>query len=151
MLNPTMQKSARILVKPGEIRVSKESSILETVVHEGVCVCMLAHESKVGGLVHFTEAQSPDSAAGDARYGDVALFKLLKGMTALAPGEHYSAAIVGGAFITEQDAVANANLAMAHEYLELQEIPLVLNEERGSCSRRVVFNTSEGLVKVTTL
>ena len=135
-------------VNPGEIAVVQDGALLITVVSGGVVVCVWEKSGSVAGMAHFVEPRIHDSARATARFGNVALLKLIELVTELAPFGDFEAQIFGGAKDASKNSNAGANVEIAQRILHAKHINLVSEDTGGSKGRKLMFDTTNGHVAV---
>lgn len=137
----------------GELMVSFDPSIINTILGSCVSVCLFSETKKIGGMIHYAH---PSMAldfgqAADFRYGDIAIPTLIEEMEK-ATGEAAStfvAKIVGGA--SDGYSVGPDNVRIAKELLQKYKIPIIAEDTGGPQGRRVRFHTTDGRLQVANI
>lgn len=145
---------SRILLHPGEYRVSREPLILSTLLGSCVSVCLFDPVRRVMGMNHFLLANRRyarhlpvlDSEAG--RYGIHAMELLVNGLLRQgAERRNLQAKAFGGGNVLgrlcpEQDSflcVGAVNVRFVREFLRQDRIPLVAEDLGGDIGRQIHF------------
>ncbi|MFZ5773227.1 MAG: HDOD domain-containing protein [Thermodesulfobacteriota bacterium] len=148
----------RILVAPGELKVSADHSMtLET--HLGSCVGVALYDRKatVGGLIHIMlPGGARDKAAtAPSRYAVSGIPLLVAEMEKLGASKHrIAAAIAGGALIlTDQKLSVDMNIGrknsiMAKEVLKALEISIISEDTGGNFARTFGLDLATGKTEV---
>jgi chemotaxis protein CheD len=136
----------------GELVICGEPSIVSTILGSCVGVALYDARTGAGGLNHFLLPRSPGNGGeSSARFGDVAMRKLLDGM--LARGSvlgDLQAKVFGGARVLNyHDVPAHrdlgaANFDLAFEFLEAQAIRITGRDVGGRHGRKLVFHSHLG-------
>ena len=137
----------RIFLSPGEVACAARPTLITTVLGSCVAVALWDHVRHVGGLNHFVLPPGA-SPRDNARYGDVAMEELLRGMEALgATSRCLKAKVFGGASVLslgEQGSVGAANVRYALDILNRRGIAIAAKRVGGQRGRLLVFNTGTG-------
>jgi chemotaxis protein CheD len=141
-----------VYVRPGEVVWSLRPCEFRTVLGSCVAVCLWDAGMRAGGVNHFL---LPRGKAGenDARYGDVAIRRLLEGLCD-AGCRDLVAKVFGGAAVMRGQAamsVGEANLAVAEEMLGAASIPIVARRVGGRNGISLRFTIADGVVKVSSM
>jgi chemotaxis protein CheD len=136
----------------GELVICSEPSIISTILGSCVGVALYDARTGTGGLNHFLLPRSLTSGAEpSARFGDVAMRKLLDGM--LARGSvlrDLQAKVFGGARVLNfRDTPGHrdlgaANFDLAFEFLEAQGIRITGRDVGGRQGRKLVLYSHLG-------
>src|SRR6478735_5960064 len=87
-----------IYVEPGQLSVTTEPHRLRTILGSCVSVCLYDPGRRIGGMNHFMLPRAPERDATSARYGDVAMSRLLERMLRVGADQHVLCAqVCGGA------------------------------------------------------
>lgn len=135
-------------LNPGEISVVQDGTLLITIVSGGVVVCIWEKTGLVAGMAHFVEPRIHDSARATARFGNVAIIKLIEIVHEMAPFGDFEAQIFGGAKNISGRSHADANIEIAQRILRTKHISLVSEDIGGSKGRKLMFDTTNGHVAV---
>jgi chemotaxis protein CheD len=146
--------SAKTLyLQPGQLTVSGGAHIL-TIVGSCVAVCLFDPVAGVGGMNHYLLPRGP-RGTDSPRFGEVALPRLLEQMLALgATPATLEAKVFGGARVlagvpSSRDLGAE-NVALALPFLQAQGIAVTARDTGGSRGRKLIFQTSDGVVWLKT-
>ena len=147
-----MEALPRQYLHAGEFITCGEPSVVITIL--GSCVGVALHDTRTGagGLNHFLLPHSPATGGeSSARYGDVAMPKLLDAM--LARGSvvrDLQAKVFGGARVLNyrdsppQRDLGASNFDLAFAFLEAQSIRILGRDVGGRHGRKLVFHTHLG-------
>ena len=137
------------LVRPGEIVLVHDGTLLVSVVSMGVSVCLWEHGGTLAGMAHFLEPRVTDPLRATARYGNVAVSKLIQMARESSPAGALEAQIFGGAHPPgKEDKRGVANVEMARKVLVARGIPIVSEDIGGSKGRKLLFDSKNGHVAV---
>ena len=153
----------RIVLHPGEYRVSKEPATFATLLGSCVAVCMYDPVRGAMGMNHFLLAERRsdrersvlDSDAG--RYGIHAMELLINGLLKCgAQRRNLRAKAFGGGNVLGVPCdelrgftcVGNANVRFVREFLENDSIPLLAADLGGNYGRRIQFTGDDYSVYV---
>jgi len=149
-------QAGRVYLHPGQLAVAGAPCTLTTILGSCVGVCLYDPVARVGGLNHFLLPRAP-AGGGSPRYGDVAMRRLIDGLSRLG-GEpaRLTATVVGGACVLDAyrdttPSLGGANVAAALEALAGAGIRVAAQHVGGHRGRRVLFTTQDGNVLVRTL
>jgi len=137
----------RIFLSPGEVACTATPTLITTVLGSCVAVALWDSMRHVGGLNHFL--LPPGASQRDsARYGDVAMEELLRGMEALgAAPRTLQAKVFGGASVLalgDQGSVGTANVHYALDVLKRLGIAIIAKRVGGKRGRLLMFKTGTG-------
>jgi chemotaxis protein CheD len=143
-------------IHTGQVAVSAMPCLFSTIVATGIAVGLVDPVARVGGLCHFVLPYGTGLHATAARFGNVALARLVEALVALgAHREHLQAYVVGGMSRGTQAPgtwdLGASNVAMALSLLAAEGIPVVQREVGGTRGRRVVLDPVEGMLSVELL
>jgi chemotaxis protein CheD len=140
----------RVFLMPGSIYVASRPALVTTILGSCIAVCLWDSAHRLGGMNHFV---LPANTDGDrsARYGDVAIERLMEGLLGL--GCHVGdlrAKVFGGAAVLPAGPVAATvgarNLQMALERLRHHGVPVVAHRTGGERGLLIRLNTQTGEV-----
>ncbi len=140
------------LVQAGEIVMVHDGSRLVGVVGSGVVVCVWESTTGLAAMAHFVKPRVIDSRKATARYGNAALQHLISMIE-----EHRTssfkpeAQVFGGAHRPTEmgpDSLGHLNVEMARKVLASKGIPIVSEDVGGVKGRKLLFDTSTGIVVV---
>jgi chemotaxis protein CheD len=137
-----------VVVQAGEITIVREGGVLMTVTGRGVAVCMWDSVERLAGMSHFIEPSMRDPKRTTARFGNVAVFALVRMMQQHSPNGCFEAHIVGGASPLGEDAMGRTNVEMARKVLVSRNVPVVSEDTGGSKGRKILFDAASGHVAV---
>ena|GEM_PF-5975740 len=131
----------------GSFKIQDNDTFLIATVTEGVCICLWNSIEKKGGVCHL----NPSPTGEGREQGENLIFRFFRSMVSECQIGQFTAAVIGGAHTEKDSERGEENLKLAHEYLDLQDILVVLNEERGTRPRKVSMDTLDGTIKTITL
>lgn len=134
-------------INAGSFKIQESDAYLISIVTEGVCICLWNSVEKKGGMCNF----NPPPSGEGREQGEDLIFRFLKNIMTGCQSGQFVAAVIGGAQNKEGAERGEENIKLAHEYLELHGIPVVLNEERGTRPRKISLDTIDGSIKTFTL
>lgn len=141
----------------GDLRVSGEPLIVDTVLGSCIAACLYDPVNRVGGMNHFMLPESTDPKnPTSARYGVFAMELLINElMKAGALRRNFQAKIFGGGHVLKiresLDGVPQRNITFVKEFLDTERIPVMNEDVGGYQPRRVLFYTHTGKAMVKTL
>jgi len=141
----------------GDLRVSREPLIVDTVLGSCIAACLYDPVNRVGGMNHFMLPESTDPKnPTSARYGVFAMELLINElMKAGALRRNFQAKIFGGGHVLKiresLDGVPQRNITFVKEFLDTERIPVMNEDVGGYQPRRVLFYTHTGKAMVKTL
>ncbi len=147
------EPAATLYLHPGALAVSARPLAVSTILGWCVGVCLFDAGRGVGGMNHFLLPESAGSARPTARFGDVAMERLLdEVLHAGARRSGLAARVYGGAcvlsaFRTGGDHLGDRNVAAALRFLQDERIPVLERDTGGRRGRRLVFHTHDGAVQ----
>ena len=135
---------------PGYIFVTRDATVISTILGSCAAVCLWDPRLKFGGMNHYLLPEGPEDTPNRLRYGNVANRELLEQMLALGcEVKDLQARIFGGASAFSVDpvsAVGGKNVALAEAFLRGAGIAVVAKDVSGKHGRRLSFNTGDGSV-----
>lgn len=143
----------RICLNIGEIAVTREPAVLETILGSCVAVCLWDTREKIGGLNHFLVPSGLGRADRPNLYGITSIRSLVEQVLNLgADRRNLQARIFGGGSILKplEDlfTIGAENVKIAREVLGEFGIPIVNDFIGAECGIRISFNTLSGEVSV---
>lgn len=137
-------------LKPGYIYFSSEGHILETVLGSCVSVCLFDNKKKLGIMTHYIYAFHRENEKKGFT-GSVALpFALNLMMEKGALKKDIEAHVIGGGKNPKlSDKIGKENSEYALEFLKKNNITIKTIDVGMEKSRKVIFNTDSGEVKIT--
>lgn len=138
---------------PGTIAVHAQEHEVTTVLGSCIAVCLWDSAAGVGGINHFMLPEWPGDGTPTARYGNIAIERLLNRLLALdCRKENIVAKVFGGANLLRNEretaTVGDRNIILAEDLLRRLDIPVLTADVGGHCGRKVIFNTRTGVVLV---
>lgn len=147
--DPHFQKEI-ITIHPGEFYTSKDDIYIATVL--GSCISVALYESKqgFGGMNHFmlpkSNREEPLSSADEGRFGNYAMELLINDMLNNgACKKNLRAKVFGGGNVLDSgnsqlSMTGINNISFALNYLQAENIPIVVNDTGGIFPRKIYFN-----------
>lgn len=143
-------KRQTVKILPGEYYVANGKEMIVTVLGSCISACIQDEVAKIGGMNHFmlpmdnsyhkklTVVVTDDTKA--ARYGNVAMERLINDIVKLGGNRHnMTAKVFGGGRITDTRTDIGAdNIRFVHEYLDIEGIK-ILSEDVGDIFPRKVY------------
>jgi chemotaxis protein CheD len=146
------------IILPGEYFVSWAPAEIATLLGSCVSACLWDSHRKIGGMNHFMLPDSPQEAhtlgekTKSLRYGLYAMECLINDLLTMgAKREHLRAKVFGGANITgalNTQHIGRRNAEFVIDFLHKDKIKVAASDLGGPHSRRVLFNTQTGAVRV---
>lgn len=136
---------------PGEMIVTSQAMKISSILGSCVSVCLFSPEGNVAGMNHFMLPYNPRNDSNRLRYGDTSIEDMIHKMIRTgALYKNISAQIYGGSsmFINSDNGfrIGEKNIKSALKSLEKLEIPIIFKETGGNTGRRVIFDTSAGII-----
>lgn len=144
-----------IFLNPGGIHCAALPTVVTTILGSCVAVCLLDSLRQLGGINHFVLPHR-NAAAQNARFGDVAIDRLVDGMVRLGSSvDRLRAKVFGGAAVLpcslSGTTVGEQNVQVALERLHSHGIPVVVRRTGGNCGLFIRLHTATGEVLVRRL
>jgi chemotaxis protein CheD len=136
------------LVRPGELALTEEGTMLISVVSLGVAVCLWERGRAVSALAHFVEPATYEAHRATTRFGNVAVPKLLELMREHVGVIPFEAQIFGGATLRQGDLRGEANIDMARKILRARGIHIASEDVGGHKGRKIMLDSKTGHVAV---
>ena len=139
-----------VYLHPGEVVASARPAVLSTILGSCVAVCLFDAKHGVGGMNHFLLPDSAGQARPSARFGDVAMERLLAAvLEAGARRSGLAAHVYGGgcvlaAFCAGGSHLGERNVQAALRFLDDARIPVLQRDTGGRRGRRLHFHTHGG-------
>ncbi len=151
----TESRKTRYL-QPGQVLACAEPTTLTTVLGSCVSVCLFDRRRGIGAMNHYVMPHWTDAREQSARFGPIAISRLLERMLALDSARHdIEAKLFGGAWILasapRSDHVGALNVHVAREQLGVAGIPIVAEDVGGRQGRKLMFQTESGIALVKRL
>ncbi len=144
-------ESGKHFLFPGNLHVSKDECLITTVLGSCISVCLWDSVQRMGGMNHFMLPLWNGDGLATPKYGNIAMEKLLDRILDIGCRRQYLVAkVFGGANITgtgrEAFMIGERNTNLALMTLEEWRIPIVATDTGGRVGRKVIMNTSTGVV-----
>jgi len=144
-----------VFLNPGEIHCAAAPTVVTTILGSCVAVCLFDSLRQLGGINHFVLPRR-SAAAQNARFGDVAIDRLVDGMLRLGSSvDNLRAKVFGGAAVLpcrlSGTTVGDQNVQIALERLHSHGIPVVVRRTGGNCGLFIRLHTATGEVLVRRL
>jgi len=136
---------------PAEIFVSREATVVSTVLGSCVAVCLWDPSRGIGGMNHYLLPLWNGDGLATPKYGNIAIRQLVEKVIAKGgEGRNLQAKIFGGAAMWSNSAglfaIGLRNIELAEQQLKELQIPLVASDIGGTQSRKIFFHTGDGSV-----
>jgi chemotaxis protein CheD len=144
------EKPNGVYLYPGQLIVTKETSLVTTILGSCIAVCLWDVQSWIAGINHYLLPSNPLRGQFDARYGNTATEQLIEQMLSHgAAVSRLTAKLVGGAavmtaFSARQKSIGEQNAEVAREVLTKFGIPIVAEQVGGQRGRKLLFHTGNG-------
>ena len=152
-LSAPMMERRRQFIGVGEVYVTRNPSIITTVLGSCVAVCLWSEGAHAGGMNHFRLPVWEGWGSSPNEYGDMSIRNLLKRMSGVVTGKDELCALVfgGGNLLSSEsgDTVGGRNLLVAVETLESEEIRIVSVNPGMQAGMKIEFDTLSGNVRVS--
>lgn len=141
---------------PGEMIVTSRALKISTILGSCVSVCLYDEEKRIAGINHYLLPLNKNNDPHQFRYGDSSLDYMLRHMIKKgAQQNRITARIFGGSLMFSSiGSVLNIgmqNVVVAKEFLSANSIPVLSIETGGKIGRKVIFDTSAGVITSTLL
>lgn len=139
----------RIILNIGELAVSRDAAVLETILGSCVAVCLWDRVSRVGGLNHYLLPTASAGTATSTLYGDTSIDTLVAEMlkSGAEKGNIRGQIFGGGSVIGNLQSmfdIGGDNVRLARERLKLHGIPLTGEYVQDRCGIKVILKTASG-------
>ncbi len=164
---PSLQRSLRLptetqgiprtTIHIGGVHASREPILLDTVLGSCISTCLYDPVSGIGGMNHFMLPEGADPGnPTSARYGVNAMELLISELMKLGgTRRRFQAKVFGGGHVLKiretLDGIPQQNINFVHEFLNVEQIPIMSEHIGGYQARRVLFNTGSNKVYVKVL
>lgn len=147
----TMDKK-KIFVLPGEIAITKQPSIIATLLGSCVAVCLYNTKGKYGGMNHYMLPTGTDNGMM-GKYGDYSTVKLIESMLKADPvvGNLIAMVYGGGAVVGHLNTgfdIGKRNIEVAIETLKKYNIRVTERQTGGDSGRKIFFDNYTGEVEM---
>lgn len=135
-----------VFLEPSRVRVTRAPGIISTVVASSVAVCMWDRKNHYGGMCHFVFPEMRDKGKTTTKYGNVAIYAMLKIMQEFgSEKEDIEVQLFGGAEPKDKDddmvSYGPENIASAHRVITKQGLKITSEDTGGHVGRKVAFDT----------
>lgn len=132
-------------LRPGYIFLSRESSVISTVLGSCVAVSLWNSKKKYGGMAHYLYPFASSAKEATAQYGNAAISYFVRMF--LEDGSdrrNIEAQIFGGATLQRSpmcERIARENIKIARNVLKRLKIRVVSEDVGGALGRKILYNT----------
>jgi chemotaxis protein CheD len=144
------QQDVRHFLYPSTLFASRQPAEVSTVLGSCISVCLYDQVLNFGGINHYMLPLWQGEGLASAKYGNIAIEKLLEKLLVLgSQRKNLVAKIFGGAGQLADSACYNIgkrNITIAEEELGRYHIPIVASNVGGTIGRKILFNTQSGQV-----
>jgi chemotaxis protein CheD len=133
---------------------SGEPAEATTILGSCVAVCLWDRRLRIGGANHFLLPRGAGHGHDSARFGNVAVDRLLAELAALgSQAVDLQAKVFGGAAVIDvfrgrEGHLGSDNVDLARARLKEEGIPIVAEDVGGHRGRKVIFQTDSGIALV---
>ncbi len=136
---------------PGELIVTADPVKISTILGSCVAVCLFDRDKRISGMNHYMLPLNKSNDPNKFRYGDTSLTWMLKEMIKTgAQKSSIRARIYGGSSMFMETGpsfnIGKQNVEVALHFLMENNIPVNSVETGGKVGRKVVFDTSAGVI-----
>lgn len=142
----------------GHIFVSRVPCRVTTILGSCVAVGMWDPVTRVGGLNHFLLPHYTENGLTSARFGNVAVHKLIEALVAAGGRrKHFKAKLFGGACVLQafqrgsSGRLGERNVQVARDVLAEEGIQVCAEDVEGERGRKLIFQTHDGTAWVRSL
>ena len=135
---------------PSNLFVSDTPYQVTTVLGSCIAVCLFDPKAVVGGINHFMLPLWNGEGLASAKYGNIAMERLIKEMEYKgATKKNMQAKIFGGANQVHWTLnVGQRNMLIAKKILEEEGIKVMAESTGGAKGRKLIFDTNTGVVQM---
>jgi two-component system chemotaxis response regulator CheB len=142
----------KIFVLPGEIAVTKQPTVIATLLGSCVAVCLYNTKGLYGGMNHYMLPTGTDPGMM-GKYGDYSTVKLIESMLKADPVVGNLVAMVygGGAVVGHLNTgfdIGKRNIEVAFETLNKYKIKVTERQTGGDSGRKIFFDNHTGEVEM---
>lgn len=151
----------RVTIHIGGYYVSREPSVVKTILGSCISVCFFESEKKIGGMNHFMLPESKDldniDDYNNTRYGIYAMEVTMNEILKLGGKKiNITAKIFGGGNVlpgitSNVLKVADKNISFAKKFLSDESIPIISEDIGGNSPRKVFFFNTKNKIMVKKL
>lgn len=150
-MNRTEIITESIYLYPSALIVKSDPVYIHTILGSCVAVCLHDTVRKTGGINHYMLPYWNGSGLASPKYGNIAIERLIAGMTGLGskPGHLIAKVFGGGAVLDASHSsfnIGEKNIIAARDLLAANNIPIVAQSTGGTNGRKIIFNTLTGEV-----
>lgn len=156
--DPASREPARraCYLQPGQLLACLEPTTVTTILGSCVSVCLHDRRHGRGAVNHFVLPHGADDGEASARFGPIAVPRLVDRMLSLGCARaDVVAKLFGGAWILsaprEGNHIGAQNVTVARQQLAAAGIPIVAEDVLGPRGRKLVFDTASGIALVRKL
>jgi len=136
---------------PAALHVSKEPTIIKTILGSCVSVCLFEPNLKFGGMNHYMLPYWNGQGLASPKYGNIAIEKLIERMLEMGVNKSsLKAKIFGGGKVIDTTIsdfhIGERNIEVAIEMLAENRIPIIAQSVGGNNGRKILFETHSGNV-----
>lgn len=148
-----MIEPLKYFLLPGGIKFSKRPMEITTLLGSCVSVCLWDKKLKQGGINHYMMPFWNGTGLASPKYGNIAIEKLINSLYYMGSKKEDLVAKVfgGGAIINPGECIFNIgerNIDIQDQMLVEKGIEVVAKSLGGDKGRKLIFNTSTGVVKM---
>lgn len=153
----TRIERASLFLHPGQVFAAPEPTEITTILGSCVSVCLFARAHRVGGMNHYLLPHAVAGPRFPARFGSVAIKRLVERMADFGCRvSELEAKVFGGAAVVRALAQTEArlgaqNVDVALDTLRALGIPVCASDVGGARGRKLVFHTDDGAAWVKAL
>jgi chemotaxis protein CheD len=146
-----------LYLHPGQIFASSEPTAVKTILGSCVAVCLWDCVRRQAGMNHYLLPYGIGEGPAGARYGNVALERLIRKLLELGSRKQdLQAKLFGGACVIEAfknkgTHLGRKNVKVARRLLAEEEIPVTSEDVGGGRGRKLIFHSDDGTVWVKRL
>ena len=132
-------------LKPGFLYLTREETVIYTVLGSCVAVCLWDRQNGIGAMNHFLYPRTADPVRATTQYGNVAVLTLIRLMLAEGGGrKSLEGQIFGGGTQGKkppEEDIGSQNVQVARKILQQQGIPITSEDVGGGKGRKLIYNT----------
>lgn len=158
LLEAPVRGAVPVYLYPGRIFTTSELYAVTTVLGSCVSVCLWDGPRRLAGINHFLLPEGPPGATSWERFGRPAVEGLIGELLRLGSEKCDLVAkvfggsrILGTSEVADRGKLGDRNVELARSVLAAHEIPVVAEDVGGPRGRKLIFNTSDGSVRVKML
>ena len=153
MVNGSADEPGRVFLLPGQYYVSRQPTVITTLLGSCVAVCLFNRTAGIGGMNHFMLPDSPPGKAS-GRYGDYAIRAIVEDMernTGHLRGTEamiFGGAAVIGTLNSKGPNIGDFNADLARRMLEYYNIPITKELIGGYQGLKIRFQTWDNRIRI---